>query len=77
MSQIKESALELIGKTPMMKLNGYTQNIHIRRSADRQNAPAGAGPYREGRGPSSPDSCKAGVSESGRFRERPYCTGYD
>ncbi len=29
MSQIKESALELIGKTPMMKLNGYTQKAGI------------------------------------------------
>ncbi len=29
MSQIKESALELIGGTPMLKLNRYTENVGI------------------------------------------------
>ena len=29
MSQIKESALELIGKTPLLKLNGYTKKAEI------------------------------------------------
>ena len=29
MSQIKESALELIGGTPMLKLNGYSKKAGI------------------------------------------------
>ena len=29
MTQIKESALELIGRTPMLKLNGYTKKAGI------------------------------------------------
>ncbi len=29
MAQIKESALELIGKTPILKLNGYSKNAGI------------------------------------------------
>ena len=29
MSQIKESALELIGKTPILKLNGYTKKVGV------------------------------------------------
>ena len=30
MNQIKESALELIGKTPMLKLNGYAKKTGIK-----------------------------------------------
>ena len=29
MSQIKESALELIGKTPILKLNGYSTKAGV------------------------------------------------
>ena len=32
MSQIKESALELIGKTPILKLNGYAKKAEIGRA---------------------------------------------
>ena len=36
MSQIKESSLELIGGTPILKLNRYTEKPQDRKSGSRQ-----------------------------------------